>query len=345
MDEFHDDMKRLFEQFSARLEQVARQPRLTMEADGPANTKTRERTEGAAIAVQAMRGDSCTTAQTVQDGPNTSISFGVMTEPPDLPCREVVLVEDGATSPESCLPPLEMRTSTAAGGLIPTGETSTTETTVNKPLLQFYSTEEEDSKKETLWTSIPSAWYDISFWKLLAAPYCRRVVETKSRQNRMFDRGGSQGYLRACPFSGSWRALVCGKVVRAGAAGKDCSSFFGASMIRGLKVFGRAVQAKFDAVRRAFFRRRFADSLSKRGQPRTRCAGKKAPSRVARGHMSRRNGGHVVDDGSRMSGVNGERGALDGELDANPAERRAIWSGHRLHGQYTLSSTTSIMVC
>ena len=52
-------------------------------------------------------------------------------------------------------------------------------------------------------------------------------------------------------------------------------------MIRGLKVFGRAVQAKFDAVRRAFFRRRFADSLSKRGQPRTRCAGKKAPSRVA----------------------------------------------------------------
>ena len=41
----------------------------------------------------------------------------------------------------------------------------------------------------------------------------------------------------------------------------------------------------------------------------------------------------------------GERGALDGELDDNPAERLAIWSGHRLHGQFTLSSTTSIVVC
>ena len=28
-----------------------------------------------------------------------------------------------------------------------------------------------------------------------------------------FDPGGSQGYFRACPFLGSWRALVCGEVV------------------------------------------------------------------------------------------------------------------------------------
>ena len=41
-----------------RLEHGARQPRLAMEADGHANTKTQERTEGAATAVQAMRGDS-----------------------------------------------------------------------------------------------------------------------------------------------------------------------------------------------------------------------------------------------------------------------------------------------
>ena len=40
------------------LEHDARQPRLAMEADGPADTKTRERTEGAATAVQAMHGDS-----------------------------------------------------------------------------------------------------------------------------------------------------------------------------------------------------------------------------------------------------------------------------------------------
>ena len=44
-----------------RLEHGARQPRHTMEADGHANTKTQERLEGAATAVQAMRGDSCTT--------------------------------------------------------------------------------------------------------------------------------------------------------------------------------------------------------------------------------------------------------------------------------------------
>ena len=72
-----------------------------------------------------------------------------MAEPPDRPCREDVLVEDGATSPESCLPSLEMSSSTAAGGLVPTGETSTaTETTANKPFLQSYSSEEENLKKK-----------------------------------------------------------------------------------------------------------------------------------------------------------------------------------------------------
>ena len=110
-----------------------------MEADETSDTKTRERTEGAAIVLQAMHGDSCTTAQKVRDGPKTSICFGVMAEPPDPPCRKYVLVEDGATSPESCLPSLEMRTSTSAGSVVPTGETSTaTETTINKPLLQSY---------------------------------------------------------------------------------------------------------------------------------------------------------------------------------------------------------------
>ena len=61
LDELHDDLKdgtrRLIEQYAARLEQDARQPRLAMEADGQADTKTRERTKGAATAVQPMRGD------------------------------------------------------------------------------------------------------------------------------------------------------------------------------------------------------------------------------------------------------------------------------------------------
>ena len=191
-----------------------------MEADGPANTNTRERIEGAATAVQTMRGDSCT-AQNFQDGPKTSISFGVKAEPPDLPCREEVLVEDGAAAPESCLPSLGMRSSTAAGGLVPTGETSeATETTANELLFQFYSTEEDNSKKQNVWTSIPSAWYNGSFWKLLASPSGLRVIETKPMQNRTFDPGGSRGRLRACPFSGLCRALVCGEVIRARAAGR-----------------------------------------------------------------------------------------------------------------------------
>ena len=105
-----------------------------------------------------MRGDSCTAEQKVQDGPKTSITFGVEGKPPDLPCRENVLVEEGATSPESCLPSLEMRLPTAAGGLVPTGKASTaTETTSNEPLIRFYATEEmnpeEDSKMEGSWTS------------------------------------------------------------------------------------------------------------------------------------------------------------------------------------------------
>ena len=215
------------------LEHGARQSRLAMEADEYANTKTQERTEGATTTVQAMHGDSCTTEQKVQDRPKTSITFGVEAESPDLPCREDVLVEEGAASPESCLPSLEMRSPTAAGGLLPSGEASTaTRATSNEPLLRFYATEEmnpeEDSKKENLWTSTPYAPYDSSsFWRLLAAPYFRRVVVTQSRQNTTFDPCGLQGHLRACPFLGSWRALVCGEVIWAGAADEELQRFIG----------------------------------------------------------------------------------------------------------------------
>ena len=199
-----EDQANVLNQRLTRLEHEARQPRLAMEADGPANTKTRERTEGAATEVQAIHGDSCTTAQKVQDGPKTSISFGVKAEPPDLSCRDDVLVEGGDATPTSRLPSLKMRTTTAAGGLVPTGKISTaTETTSYESLLRFYATEEMNPKENHSWTSIPSTWYDSSFWKLLAAPYCQRVAETKSMQNGTFDPGGSQGYPRACPFLGS----------------------------------------------------------------------------------------------------------------------------------------------
>ena len=174
MDELLQE-RRSIDQRLTRLEHNARQPRLVMEADGPANTKTRKRTEGDATAVQAMHGDSFSTCW-VDPGPMTnSTSFGMMAERPALPCRDDVVVEDGHAAPKSCLPSLEIRTATAAGGLLPTGKTSTaTETTFNEPLfLQFYT--EANCKK----TSTPYVSYDSSVWNLLAASSCRKVIETK----------------------------------------------------------------------------------------------------------------------------------------------------------------------
>ena len=49
-DKLMDEITRLLDQYVASLEHDARQPRLAMEANGHANTKTRERTEGAATA-------------------------------------------------------------------------------------------------------------------------------------------------------------------------------------------------------------------------------------------------------------------------------------------------------
>ena len=59
----------------ASLEQDARQPRFAMEADGPADTKTRERTEGAAKVVEAMHENSCS-ANRADSDPMCSTSFG-----------------------------------------------------------------------------------------------------------------------------------------------------------------------------------------------------------------------------------------------------------------------------
>ena len=80
-----DEIMRLLGQHLTSLESDSRQPRLAMVADGHADTKTRERTEGAAIAVQAMHGDSCS-ATRVDPGPKTNLtSFRMMAESPDLP--------------------------------------------------------------------------------------------------------------------------------------------------------------------------------------------------------------------------------------------------------------------
>ena len=60
---YFKEQTKMLEKRLTSLKHGARQACLAMEADGPANTKFPERTEGAAIAAQAMHGDSCTTAQ------------------------------------------------------------------------------------------------------------------------------------------------------------------------------------------------------------------------------------------------------------------------------------------
>ena len=126
----------------ASLEQDARQSRLAMVADVPAATKTRERTEGAAKVVQAMHGYSFFAKRT-QDGQKSSTTFVEKAKLPALPCRDGVVVENGAAAPKSCLSPLEIRSPTAADGLLPTGKFSTaTWTTFDQPTLWFYLIEE-----------------------------------------------------------------------------------------------------------------------------------------------------------------------------------------------------------
>ena len=145
MDELLDEMRKI-DQRLASLEWDARQPRLAMEANVPEDEKTRERTESAATAVQAMHGDICT-AKRVQAGPTASTSFGVKAEPPAFPCRDN-LVENGAAAPKLCLSPLEIRTSTAAGGLLLAGEASTTtRITFYQPRLRFCRTEEANYER------------------------------------------------------------------------------------------------------------------------------------------------------------------------------------------------------
>ena len=154
---------RATEQRSASLEHDSRQPRFAMEADVIEDMKTCEHTEGAAPAVQAKHGDSCS-AKKVQAGPKSSTSFGDdSTELPTLPCSsDDALVGNGATAPKSCLSPLEMRTlTTAAGCLLHTDNSSAATRTIFQQLpLWFFLTKKMKSRTNQY------AMDCSSFWKL-----------------------------------------------------------------------------------------------------------------------------------------------------------------------------------
>ena len=227
--EYKEEWRSMYQRLT-RIEHDAWQPRLAMEADGPPHTKTRERTEGAVSTVQAMHGGSCS-ANRVDPDPMCSISFcDDCTGPPTPPCSgENALIDNGAATPKSCLPLLEMRTTTAADGFLPTGETFTaTKTTFDHPTLRLCLTEETNLR-----TSSPPVLYDSSLWKnnLFAAPSCRRVIEIKSEQNRMFDPGCSQGRLRVYPL---WDRGVRDFVGWFLLGLDEAAAFFGGSVIRGV---------------------------------------------------------------------------------------------------------------
>ena len=167
----------------------------------PADEKTREHTEGAAKAVQAMRGDSFS-AKRIQDGSKSSNTFGVKAEPPALSCRDDVLVENCAAVPKSCLSPLEMRTPKATGENLYSNENHLRP--ANSLVLPDRRdiTEDFNSIRLALQQFLPAC-----------SPSCRRVTETKLGQNLVFDPGGFTGRLRAYPFLGTWRALLSEEVM------------------------------------------------------------------------------------------------------------------------------------
>ena len=188
-------------------------------------TKTRERMEGAAAAVQTMHGDSFS-ANRVDSDPKSSTSFGDdSTEPPTLPCsRHDALVGNGAAAPTSCTSPLEMRTTTATAGLLPADTTSTaTRTASPQPPLWFCPTKEKTLRTSILYAS----YYRIFGWiNNQQAPFWPRVIETKSRQPLVFDPYGLTGRLHLLPIFGNVARVALWGGSRSGAAGGDLECFF-----------------------------------------------------------------------------------------------------------------------
>ena len=183
----------------AGLEHEARQPRLAMEGDVEPDTKTHKRTEDAA-ADRVVNRDS-SSARKIDNGSMSLTSFGMIAEPPALSCRDNALINKGDEAPKPCLPPVEMRTLKAAGGLLPASTASTAMRTIF-PRLLFFLSHGEETKIRNGRTN----------FNQLAPPCWSRAIQTKLRQNLVFDPGSCISHLHTCPFLGGWRALLCGEV-------------------------------------------------------------------------------------------------------------------------------------
>ena len=133
-----------------------------MEADVRPDTNTCKLAEDAA-ADQAKHGDRCS-AKRVDAGPTSLTSFGKIAEPSLAPEKYIsdALVDKSTAAPKPCLSPVEMRTLTAAGDLLPANTASiATRTLFHQPPLWFCPTEGMDSS-----TSFQYTMYYSSFWKV-----------------------------------------------------------------------------------------------------------------------------------------------------------------------------------
>ena len=209
-DELMERMKETNQRL-AGLEHEARQQCLAMEADATPGTKARKRTEDA-VADRAKHGDINSSARVDHD-PMCLTSFsGNSTEPTILPCRYDAVVDKGTEAPKPCLSPFEIRTLTAAGGLLPARTASTAMRAIfPRPL--FSLSLGEETEKRTSRTNFNQL-----------APRCwRKVIPTKSRQTLVFDPGHRLGHLRGCQFlkgryalRSGWVHLVTAMVAEAG---------------------------------------------------------------------------------------------------------------------------------
>ena len=136
----------------------------------------------------------------------TSFGDKDYTEPPALPCRDDALVNQGHKVVKPCLSPMEIRKSTSAGSLLDAGATSITKTqATNFPQQLFPWSFRETSEEKNICTRQTFAKYNRSWHP--------KVMETKSRQNMVFDPGGLSGCLCGCPFwEGGARCIVGGLI-------------------------------------------------------------------------------------------------------------------------------------
>ena len=187
----------------ADLQHGAQQPRFATEAGVEPDMKTRNRTEGAA-ADQARNEDS--SSARVDDGPTSLTSFSMIDEPllttPEK-CIGDVLVNKDAEASKPNIPTVEVRKlPSAAGGLLPAGPASTAMRAIfPRPLFSWGLGKKTKERTDQL------------NFNQFARPSRRITIQTKSRQNLVFDPCGYSDYLRGCPFLAERRALLGGGFV------------------------------------------------------------------------------------------------------------------------------------